>query len=135
MARSLPAVPRGGRRGPTALLAVLLAVLTALLPPPSYGDTQAHPPGSAAPTGAVQTASGPRADEVHSADCAALIRSPRDLPGERFSPPAAATLTSYCGPSSPSSFVRTALPAASTPVSAPSVDRHRGRAPPPDPGT
>lgn len=133
MTRSVHTVPRPGGLSRAAMTAVLLAVLTALLHPPSYGSLAPHMPAGPAPaSGAVQAGSGPRADDGHAAVRTTLVRSPRDLTGER---PSTAAPTSYCKPSGPPSSTRVALPAASPPVRPLSVDRHQGRAPPPVPGT
>ncbi|WP_327341842.1 hypothetical protein [Streptomyces europaeiscabiei] len=134
MARGLLTVPRRGDLGPAAVFAVLLAVLTALFLPPSYGSTAPRMPDRvASAVEAVQAAGGTRADDGH---CAALLRSPRDVPGERLSPPSKATVTSSCRPVSPPSPVHTASPAAVSPPASPhSTGRHQGRAPPPPSGT
>ncbi|MGJ5798399.1 hypothetical protein ACSCB1_04555 [Streptomyces europaeiscabiei] len=134
MARGLLTVPRRGDLGPAALIAVLLAVLTALFLPSSYGSTAPRMPDRvASATEAVQAVGGTRADDGH---CAALLRSPRDVPGERLSPPSTATVASSCRPVSPPSPVHTASPAAASPPATPhSTGRHQGRAPPPPSGT
>ncbi|MDX3584989.1 MULTISPECIES: hypothetical protein [Streptomyces] len=134
MARGLLTVPRRGDLGPAAVMAVLLAVLTALLLPSSYGSTAPRTPDHvASATEAVQAAGGTRSDDGH---CAALLRSPRDVPGERLSPPSTATVASSCTPVGPPTPVHTASPVAvSQPASPHSTGRHQGRAPPPPPGT
>ncbi|MBV7699500.1 hypothetical protein [Streptomyces sp. TRM70350] len=134
MARSLHTVPRAGGLGPAAVIAVLLAVLTALLNSPAHGSTYLTY-GAAPTSGAAQTGSEPYADDGHSAVRNTLVRSQRDTPGERLSPSATATLTSYCGAHSPPSCARTPLLAANPPASLRPADRHQGRAPPPAPGT
>jgi hypothetical protein len=128
MARSLRTVPRAGGLGPAAVIAVLLAVLTVLLNSPAHGSTYLT-------DGAALAGSEPYADDGHSAVCTDLVRSHRDTPGERLSPPATATLASSCRAQGPPSSARTPLPSASPPASAQPADRHQGRAPPPAPGT
>jgi hypothetical protein len=134
MARTSYTVPRSRGLGPTAVVAVLFAVLTALFCPPSAGP-QAFVPPAPLVSGAAQTGDAPWADDGHSAVCAALPRSPRDVPGERVPPPATATLASHLGLSGPPRSTYTELPAGIPPASVLLADRQRGRAPPPQPGT
>ncbi|MGW1671413.1 hypothetical protein [Streptomyces sp. NPDC002324] len=143
MARGLPTVPRGGGPGvgPAAVLAVLVAVLTALLLLPVYGGAPRVPDrvASAVEGRAVSAFEVARADSGAPADdghCAVLLRSPRDVPGERPAPPATVAVAAHRATVGPPWLVRTTSPAAATPPAAPPpTGRHQGRAPPPPPGT
>lgn len=134
MARGLPLVPRRGGFGVAAAIAALLAVLTALILPPSFGDTApGRPDRVVSASEAVWADSGTRADDGH---CAALLRSHRDVPGERLSPPSTAVVASPREPVSPPWAVHPASLAAVIPPASPHpTGRHQGRAPPPPPGT
>jgi hypothetical protein len=141
MARGLPTVPRRAGLGPAAVLAVLFAVLTALLLPPPYGGTPGVPERVASVVdGRVVSAfelarpdSGAQTDDGH---CAALLRSPRDLPGERPAPPSTAAVASHRETVGPPWLLTTTSSAAVTPPAPPTpTGRHQGRAPPPPPGT
>ncbi|WEH13655.1 hypothetical protein [Streptomyces sp. VNUA24] len=143
MARGSSPAPRRVGPAPAAALAVLLAVLTALFLPPSYGGA-AHLPSSGAAAsvagGRVTAAfeitradSGAPADDGHGA---ALLRSPRDVPGDRLPPPHTAALAAPHETAGPPRRGPTAAPAApSAPAPPPPTGRHQGRAPPPPPGT
>lgn len=134
MARSTHTVPRRGGLGPAAMIAVLLAVLTALLSPPTHGSPHV-PDGAVLASGALQAGSGPYADDGHSALHSVAARSPRDTTGERPSPPAPATRAPRCTADSPPQFASSPLPATRLPASTQPADCHPLRAPPPLPGT
>ncbi|MFD9112284.1 hypothetical protein [Streptomyces bottropensis] len=143
MARGLPTVPRGDGPGvgPAAVLAVLVAVLTALLLPPADGGAPRVPDhvASAVEGRVVSAFEVARADSGASADdghCAVLLRSPRDVPGERPAPSVTVAVAAHRETVGPPWLVRTASPAAPIPPAAPPpTGRHQGRAPPSAPGT
>ncbi|MEU5197646.1 hypothetical protein AB0G86_26975 [Streptomyces scabiei] len=142
MARSSSPAPRRVGPAPAAALAVLLAVLTALFLPPSYGGAEHLPSSGAARVagGRVTAAfeitradSGAPADDGHGA---VLLRSPRDVPGDRLPPPHTAALAAPRETAGPPRRGPTAAPAAlPSPAPPPPTGRHQGRAPPPPPGT
>jgi hypothetical protein len=135
VARTSHTVPRSGGLTPTAVFAVLLAVLTALFCSPSADPHALAPPSEALISAAAQTGDAPWADDGHSAACTALPRGPRDCPGERVSPPVTATLASHRVLAGPPRSAFTEPTAGSPPVALLLADRHQGRAPPPQPGT
>ncbi|MDW8804949.1 hypothetical protein P1P68_09150 [Streptomyces scabiei] len=142
MARGSSPAPRRVGLAPAAALAVLFAVLTALFPPPSYGGAEHRPSSRAASVaeGRVTSAfeitradSGAQSDDGHGA---ALLRSPRDVPGDRLPPPHTAGLAAARETAGPPRRGPTAAPAApAPPASPPATGRHQGRAPPLPPGT
>lgn len=129
---------RGAMKGPlspAAPIVVLLAVFTVLLGgPPGHGSTYLGE-SVARPSGAVRADSGPYTDDGDPAVRNALIRSPRDTPGERYAPPATATLVPDGGAHVPPSPARSGVPAVTPIAAVDPADRHQGRAPPPHPGT
>ncbi|MDX3519975.1 hypothetical protein [Streptomyces scabiei] len=139
MARGSSPAPRRVGLAPAAVLAVLLAVL---FPPSSYGGAEHRPSSRAASVaeGRVTSAfeitradSGAQADDGHGA---ALLRSPRDVPGDRLPPPHPAALAAARETAVPPRRGPTAVPAApAAPASPPPTGRHQGRAPPLPPGT
>ncbi|MBZ3906281.1 hypothetical protein [Streptomyces griseiscabiei] len=143
MARGSSTAPRRVGHGPAAALAVLFAVLTALFLPPSYGGAAEHRPSSSVASvveGRVTAAfeitradSGAQADDGHSA---ALLRSLRDVPGERPTPPHTAVVVAPRETVGPPRRGPTDAPALLVPpASAPPTGCHQGRAPPLPPGT
>jgi hypothetical protein len=136
MARTSHTVPRTGGLGPASVvIAVLLVVLTAWLHPLSYGSPQLHATDSAVSvSGAVQI-DGPRADDAHSAVCAAPVRSSRDVPVDRLTAPLTAVLTSHGRPCDPPWSACGDTRAVRLPCHPHLLDRHQDRAPPPLPGT
>ncbi|MET9761900.1 hypothetical protein ABZ016_23045 [Streptomyces sp. NPDC006372] len=115
--------------GPAVVIAVLITVLAALLGPvQGSGDLS----GRTAPA-SVSAGGTPYADDGHSAVGTVLLRSPRDVPGER--PAHAAALDAPCGPSGPDPSARTPRQAVSPPAPSHPADRPPGRAPPSPPGT
>ncbi|MEI5519684.1 hypothetical protein WB401_07595 [Streptomyces brasiliscabiei] len=141
MARGSSTAPRRGGHGSAATLAVLFAVLTALFLPASYGGAEHRPSSSVASVaeGRVTAAfeitradSGAQADDGHSA---ALLRSLRDVPGERPAPPYTAALAAPRETLGPPRRGPTDAPATpASPSSPPPTGRHQGRAPPLPPG-
>ncbi|MDX2891796.1 hypothetical protein PV439_10635, partial [Streptomyces scabiei] len=117
MARGSSPAPRRGGLAPAAL-AVLLAVLTALFLPPSHGGAE-HRPSSRVASAAgghvtsafeiIRADSGAQADDGHGA---ALLRSPRDVSGDRLPSPHTAALAAPRETAGPPRRGPTAAPAA-----------------------
>lgn len=136
MARTTHTAPRAGGIGPAAAIAALLAVLAALLSPSTHGSTRSGVPDTAVvASGALLAGSGPYADDGRFATDSAAVRSHRDAPGERPSPPAPATLAPYCTAVSPPQAASSPLSVLRPPVAAQPADCHQMRAPPPPTGT
>ncbi|MFC9915706.1 hypothetical protein [Streptomyces sp. NPDC127197] len=135
MARSSHTVPCARGLGPAAVIAVLLAVLTAQLSPPAHGSTPPGRPDGVAAPAAVQAGSGCcSADDGHPAVCSAAARIERDTPGEHPSPSPATLALGHMTDSPPRS-TSTPPTAVRPSASAQPTDRHRMRAPPQRPGT
>ncbi|MFM9588215.1 hypothetical protein ACKI1J_01770 [Streptomyces scabiei] len=142
MARGSSPAPRRVGHGPAAALAVLCAVLTALFLSPSYAADEQRPSSSVASVveGRVTAAfeitradSGARADDGHGA---ALLRTLRDVPGERPTPPHSAAVVLPRETAGPPRRGPVAAPATPAPPASPSpTGRHQGRAPPLPSGT
>ncbi|EGX55015.1 hypothetical protein SZN_35047 [Streptomyces zinciresistens K42] len=124
MAGSSRRVPHPARAAAGAVIAALAAVLTVFLGQLPCGDVPFGGPASV--SSAVHTGTAVHADDGRG-DSAEPVRGPRETPGERHTPPA-----SGCRPETGGTAARprTPVPAAVPPASAPSAQRHQGRAPP-----
>lgn len=142
MARGSSTAPHRAGHGPAAALAVLLTVLAALFLPPSYGGAEHRLSSRVASVAAGHVTSafeitradtGAQADDGHGA---ALLRSPRDVPGERPAPPHTAALAAPRETAGPPRRGPAAAPATSARPAPPlPAGRHQGRAPPLPSGT